>query len=119
MTSSHVFDWDYPPTRGAFTVNVMSHTTTERLHLSTVPLLGEAVCVFARHALPVRFNVGAAITDDNDVVLLRYMCFDEPLAAGWWGCREAFRHLDYQGIGSSVDRAIWEERAKYAMGVPT
>lgn len=116
---SHVFDWEYAPARGKFTVKVMSNILTEHLHLSSWPTLEDATRTFARFALPVRFQVGSCICDEDGVYVLRYMCFDDPMEAGWWGCEAAFRALDDLGVGTSVDRAIWEQRAKYTMGVPT
>lgn len=115
---SYVFDWNYRPAPGEFTVNIMSETQTKRLLWMTCPTLFDAVAVWARYSLPMRWMVVAEIIDDMGVVVLSYRCEHEPLEAQWWGCAEAFRLLDERGIASPVDRAIWAECAKVGMGVP-
>jgi hypothetical protein len=116
---NHVFDWDYKPIRGAFQVRVMSDAGTYMIHESFVPTLDEAAEVFARHALPMRMRVGAAINDEADIILLRYMCRYDPMEAGWWGTAAGFTALGRCRSLNPVDLAIWEQMAKDAMGVPT
>jgi hypothetical protein len=116
---NQVFDWDYTPARGKFTVLVGTESGTQSIHHESYPTLDDAVRMFARYGLPMRRRAMALIMDELDVSLLHYYCRTNPMEASWWGCETAFRALDDAGIATAVDRAIWEANAKYAMGVPS